>query len=407
MIMITVIESDARLGSRADENGLAAIEGWPVAQCAEDVDALDRLVLVGLADLLARTTDIAAADGSDPQAFADRMSASLEHRWVVERWLNDLLAAGLMEAIGDGRVRLVERPRRKDLTAARDRMIDACVRLGYAASLPTLLLDSLRHAVDLLQGRVNVQSILYPDGDATAALEVYGTNVVSRYLNAAAASVVADLAHSRSAPLRILELGAGVGATSEHILGTLGASSVTHYVFTDLSPHFLHIARERFADEPWAHKMRFATVDITVPIADQLGNSSADRDGYDVVLAATMAHNTVDIDALLREIGVLLAPGGVVVLIETVVEHAQSLTTMPFALSMPDGSGPLARTDVRAGSHRTYLAADEWTAAMVRAGLRPCVDLPRNGHPLEAFSQRLLVAARPDTPTTHAETHDR
>jgi SAM-dependent methyltransferase len=403
--MITVIESDARLGSRADENGLAAIEGWSTTQCAEDVDALDRLVLVGLADLLVRTTDIAAVGGDEPRALAHRMSASPEHRWVVERWLNDLVAAGMVEALGDGRVRLVERPRRTDLTAARDRMIEACARLGYAASLPTLLLGSLRHAADLLQGRVSVQSILYPDGDATAALEVYGTNVISRYLNAAAASVVADLARIRAAPLRILELGAGVGATSEHILGTLGDGNVKHYVFTDLSSHFLRTARERFADEPWVHKMSFATVDITAPLADRLGG--AEHDGYDVVLAATMAHNSIDVDALLREVGVLLAPGGVVVLIETIVEHAQSLTTMPFALSMPDGSGPPARTDVRAGSHRTYLTAHEWTAAMVRAGLRPCVDLPRNGHPLEAFSQRLLVAARPDTPTTHAETHDR
>lgn len=223
--MITVIESDARLGSRADENGLAAIEGWSTTQCAEDVDALDRLVLVGLADLLVRTTDIAAVGGDEPRALAHRMSASPEHRWVVERWLNDLVAAGMVEALGDGRVRLVERPRRTDLTAARDRMIEACARLGYAASLPTLLLGSLRHAADLLQGRVSVQSILYPDGDATAALEVYGTNVISRYLNAAAASVVADLARIRAAPLRILELGAGVGATSEHILGTLGTGT--------------------------------------------------------------------------------------------------------------------------------------------------------------------------------------
>ncbi|MDJ0363089.1 class I SAM-dependent methyltransferase [Rhodococcus sp. H29-C3] len=394
--MNIVIAPDWQLELVADEYGLAAISGWPVASWADEVDALDRLVLVGLADVLARNTDIDGTHGCDRRVLVERVATSAEHRWVVERWLEDLADAGMVDVVDDGRVRLVERPRRQDLTAARKRMIDACVRVGYSTSLPTLLLDSLRYAVDLLRGTVSVQSILYPDGDATTALEVYGTNVVSRYLNAAAAAVVADLACTRAAPLRILELGAGVGATSEHILGALGDARVERYVFTDLSPHFLRIARTRFAREPWAQAMTFVTVDITEPVADQVGGGGPDGVSYDVVLAATMAHNAVDVDVLLREVHDLLAPGGVVVLIETVVEHAQSLTTMPFALSMPDGSGPPERTDIRAGSHRTYLTSDEWTAAMTSAGLRPCVDLPRAGDPLEAFSQRLLVAVRPD-----------
>lgn len=386
----------------ADRSGLAAIMGWPIATCADDVHALDRLVLIGLADLLARNTDIAGPDGIDTRTLQERLSACPEHRWIIERWLADLVAAKMVLTLGDDRFRLVARPRRGELTEARDRMIEACARLGYAKALPTLLLDSLRYAVELVQGTVSVQSILYPDGDATAALEVYGNNVVSRYLNSAAAAVVADLAHTRSEPLRILELGAGVGATSEHILRALGDEGTDTYVLTDLSPHLLRIARARCAEEPWMNQVTFTTLDITENLADQLIRSQT-PDRYDVVVAATMAHNAVDIDVLFREVHDLLVPGGAVVLIETVVEHSQSLTTMPFALSMPDGTGPRARTDVRAGSHRTYLTADEWTAAMASAGLRPCVNLPHTDHPLDAFSQRLLVAVRPDPHNTRGD----
>lgn len=400
--MNIIIESDGLFENVADQSGHAAIDGWPIATCADDVAALDRLVLLGLADVLARNTDIAGPDGSDTRALEECMAACPEHRWIVERWLTDLVAADMVVLLGDDRFRLIAQPRRQDLTAARDRMVEACARLDYAKALPTLLLDSLRHAIDLVQGTVSVQSILYPDGDATAALEVYGSNVVSRYLNAAAASVVADLAHTRTEPLRILELGAGVGATSEHILKALEDADTETYVFTDLSPHLLRIAQARFADEPWMNTMTFATLNITENLADQLPRSVV-PDRYDVVLAATMAHNAIDIDVLLRDVHDLLAPGGALVLIETVVEHSQSLTTMPFALSMPDGSGPQARTDVRAGSHRTYLTADEWTTAMASAGLRPCVNLPRTDHPLDAFSQRLLLAVRPDPHNTRGD----
>ncbi|MGB2951317.1 MAG: class I SAM-dependent methyltransferase [Rhodococcus sp. (in: high G+C Gram-positive bacteria)] len=401
--MNTVTESVCSWADRADENGLAAIEDWPTSQCVDDVDALDRLVLLGLADVLASTTAIARTGGTDMRASIESVGVCEGHRWVVERWIGEMVDAAMVEVLEDGRVRLAERPRRGELTSARERMVEACTRMGYSAALPNLLLDSLRHAVDMLRGRVSVQAILYPDGDGEASLEVYGGNVVSRYLNAAAASVVTDLADVRGAPLRILELGAGVGATSEPILQALGPGALSNYVFTDVSPHVLRIARERFADRPWTDALTFATLDITETLTDQLADRTGNCEGYDIVLAATMAHNAIDVDALLRESAGLLAPGGIVVLIETVVEHAQSLTTMPFALSTPNGSGPPARTDVRAGSHRTYLTAREWTDAFTRAGLRPCIDLPRDGDPLEAFSQRLLVAIRSDAPTTHAE----
>lgn len=393
--MNIVIELGGHLSRVADAGGLAMIGGWSGATCSDDVDALDRLILLGLADLLARNTGIAGPDGSCLRALEDDMGACLQHRWIVARWLTDLVAADMVVLQGDGRFTLRARPRRQDLTAARDRMVLACSRLDYAEALPTLLLDSLRHATDLLQGRVSVQSILFPNGDASAALEVYGSNVVSRYLNAAAASVVADLARRRTARLRILELGAGVGATSEHVLGALAGTDVDNYVLTDLSPHLLRVAQERSAHSAETVTTTFATLDITANLADQLRPLPV-PDRYDVIIAATMAHNAIDVGVLLREAHDLLAPRGALVLIEPVVEHSQSLTTMPFALSMPDGSGPPVRTDTRAGSSRTYLSVDDWTTAMTSAGLRPCVNLPRAGHPFEAFSQRLLVAVRPD-----------
>lgn len=407
--MIIVSITDADLEVRADRSGLAAVGDVSGMSCASDVEALDSVVLLGLAAEFARATEIGGEKGVTVAEVEQAFGATPRHAWVVGRWLADLVEFGMVDRMPGHRFRMATRPTRSQLTQAREYMIDACARLGYARSLSTMLLDSLRHAPGLLSGSVPVQAILYPDGDPATALEVYGDNVISTYLNAAATSVVASIASESTAPLRILELGAGIGATSEHVLSALcpdrpgdasseGASppaALGEYVFTDLSPHLLAIARSRFADRSWARHVTYKVVDITGSLAEQVSGASG---RFDVVMAATMAHNALDVNGLLEQTHDLLAPGGAVLLVETVVERPQSLTTMPFALSNPDGSGPPERTDVRAGSHRTYLSRSEWIAALRGADLMPCVDLPQDGHPLDSFSQRLFVATRKNAP---------
>ena len=51
---------------------------------------------------------------------------------------------------------------------------------------------------------------------------------------------------ARAAPLRILEIGAGTGGTTAHVLPRLPAGGV-EYTFTDVGPLFVARARERFA----------------------------------------------------------------------------------------------------------------------------------------------------------------
>ncbi|GAA1616994.1 hypothetical protein GCM10009733_011640 [Nonomuraea maheshkhaliensis] len=367
------------LNDRADHAGHTAIAGAATGGTAEAVQDLDRLILLGIVADLRRRTRLRDGGPHDPGAVAQDLAAAPRHQWIVGHWLAALHEHGMVSRHDAGGYHGPHAPRRAELAEARARMESARAALGYSAELADLMLRSLRELPALLRDEVGVQALLYPDGEPATAEAVYRGNLISRYLNAAAADVLRDLAERTGRPLRILELGAGIGATTADLLPALDGHPVEFYLFTDLSPFFLDTARRRFG----AGFLRYALLDIARDLPHQPG-------GLDLVVAATMAHNAPHVGRLLDQIAALLAPGGRVVLIETVREHPQSLTSMPFALST--AAGPPERYDGRAGTTRTYLRREEWLAALEDSGLRVDVDLPRQGDPLTALSQRLFVA---------------
>jgi len=357
-----------------DALGTVAVEAAPAL-----IRDLDMAALLGIGDLVGR----AAATVELPAAPADVVPATERHRWIPGHWARALAEEGLVALDDTGRLHRVEAPRRSELTAARETISTATAGLGYPPALATYLLDSLRALPALLRDEISAQSLLFRDSEPDTAEAIYRDNPVNRYLNAAAAAVVADLANDRGG-LRVLELGAGTGATTADLLPALGGGS--DYLFTDLSPLFLRDARERFACFPF---VRFGLVDFARSIADQCQGGH-----FDLVVAVNTAHNAVDVRDLLGEIAGLLGPGGALLLIETCHEHHQSLASMPFLLSPRTGEQPVRRTDQRAGTTRTYLTGPEWCAAATGAGLRPAVELPPPAHPLAAFSQRLSTFIR-------------
>jgi SAM-dependent methyltransferase len=370
------------LETAAHTRGRAAAGPAVTDDIPELVRELDLAVLLGIGEVVAR----AAAKAALPADPADVVPAAERHRWIAGHWARALASEGLAELDDAGRLAHVAKPRRAELVAARETITRAAAGLGYPPALADYVLDSLRALPALLRDEVTAQALLFRDSERETADAVYRDNPINRYLNAAAAAVVAELARDGGG-LRVLELGAGTGATTADLLPVLVGTG-SDYLFTDLSPLFLRDAAERFADYPFLH---FGLVDFTGAIAEQHPGN-----GFDLVVAVNTAHNATDVSDLLGQITGLLRPGGALLLIETCHEHHQSLASMPFFLSPRPGGLPVRRTDHRAGTTRTYLTADEWAAA-AGARLRRVVDLPPPGDPLAAFSQRLAVFIRPDT----------
>ena len=80
----------------------------------------------------------------------------------------------------------------------------------------------------------------------------------AKFFNGLMAEVVAAAQRAAGRPLRILEIGAGTGGTTAHILPRLQGQDV-EYTFTDIGPLFVNAARERFGANAFMH---FQTLDL-------------------------------------------------------------------------------------------------------------------------------------------------
>lgn len=211
-----------------------------------------------------------------------------------------------------------------------------------------------RGLAEVLRGRLDPLTLLFPPDGRDSAAQVYGTAPSARLYNRLAAEAVGALARSAARPLRVLEIGAGTGATSTALLAALPSGS--RYCFTDVSPLFLHEAEARLRDAPV--ETSFRRLDIEQAPAAQ----GFEPGGFDLVVAANVLHATADLRRTLAHARSLLAPGGVLLLIETVARRAWA----DLSFGLTEGwwrfsDAPLRRDDA-------LLGVDDWLALLASAG---------------------------------------
>lgn len=191
-------------------------------------------------------------------------------------------------------------------------------RATRAQTYLELMQRTLPALADLLRGRIPATDILFPGGSLQEVERVYRHNDVAMRLNGLLAeAVTARLAAHRAAdggrPFRILEIGAGTGATTGSVLDALSQAGLAPdaYVFSDLSTAFLSAAASRFGSRRgWFETAR---IDITSDpwLADDVRPLS-----FDLVIAANVLHATPSIRSTLNHTKAFLRPGGLLLLHE-------------------------------------------------------------------------------------------
>jgi hypothetical protein len=176
--------------------------------------------------------------------------------------------------------------------------------------------------------------------------------------------------------LRVLEIGAGTGATTQAVAAALPPSAAYH--FTDISDLFLERARARFAGYP---NMSYGRFDFDVSLADQ-GYAPGQ---YDLIVAANAVHACTDLATTLREIRTLLAPGGMLALVESTTPFAW----FDFTTCLIEGWRKHAdglRTD------GPLLRPEAWRRALIEAGFAEVGAWPEQGSPGDTLGQHVILA---------------
>ncbi|MCC6456108.1 MAG: SDR family NAD(P)-dependent oxidoreductase [Caldilineaceae bacterium] len=239
-------------------------------------------------------------------ALAAQLEIAPQHRRLFERMLDLLAQDGYGKRDGTGwQAYLPLEPRNPQ--AHLSTLLD-----HYPAFKAELTLAGRcgRHWAEALQGKQDPLELLFPDGSLAEAEKMYHESPLLRGQNILAGEAVqaAISPLPKDRPVRILEIGAGTGGTTVRVLPHLDPEQA-HYTFTDVSPLFVNRARARFQRFSF---VEFRPLDIERPPESQ-GFASHQ---FDIVLAANVLHATADLRRTLQHVSDLLAPGGMMLLIE-------------------------------------------------------------------------------------------
>jgi SAM-dependent methyltransferase len=317
-----------------------------------------------------------------PEEILAAARVAPQHHALIRRWLRVLADRKVIEREGEGfrgtpLVDPVSVDRAWDTAAA------AWQRGLGAPEFVAYLRRNAECLPQLMTGEQQAALLLFPEGRTEVADAVYGDTVTARYLNTAVASAVRSLAAVRNTarPLRVVEVGAGTGATTAAVAAALTEGGrrtpPVDYLFTDVSHFFVAAAKERYARHRW---IRHGLYDIDRdPAAQGLDPGSAD-----VVIAAGVLNNARDTDATVRSLVGLLAPGGWLLITEPTREHLEILASQAFMMT--------AAEDARRTSDTTFLSRRQWLDVLAGAGVGQVVTAPDENHPLAPLGQRLFAA---------------
>ena len=297
------------------------------------------------------------------------------YRHLVRRWLDRLVGLHVLRTDGSRYIaeKALPDPQLAQLWEEADRLFtDNRALLAY-----------VRHCGELvgavLRGQESPLETLFPGGSAQLAEDLYERSATMRYVNgiAAAAFSAAAAGVSPGRSLRVLEVGAGTGGTSKAVLPVLPADR-TRYVFSDVSDLFLDRARERFAAYPF---MEYRLFDMERDLQAQ-GLAAG---SFDAIVSANAVHASTDLRLALRRLRELLAPGGLLVLVESTTHFDWFDMTTGLIEGWQHFADDL-RTD------NPLLPPQTWTAALRDAGFEEAMALPGENSVAAHLGQHVIVA---------------
>lgn len=272
--------------------------------------------------------------------------ASRYHRWTL-RALNHLCDLGLMQQ-QNGQFSLVE-----NLTTG-----DLSVQAKFCEALLTRVMGLDPHeACWFTLGALRLKEILREEFHSAELYTAEETAVIYQKLFRDSHDQLTELTRllaGNTKHLNILEVGAGLGSASQHLIPAL-ASVCNRYVFTDISQYFLRRAKDLFSQFSFV-EYELCNLDVSPEI------QGFENGTYDVIYASSVLHDVSDIKRTLRYLRSLLAPGGLLVFLE----ETKFWRSFDLTMGLQQGFDTFADTAVR--EHNPLIARKQWELLLKEVG---------------------------------------
>lgn len=245
-----------------------------------------------------------------------------------------------------------------------------------------------KNILPVLRGEEDPLQLMFGGDDILD--RVYRRTATLNHLPAQQKAFLQVLAKNKT-DLRVLEVGAGVGSSTRNIMDALApvgkdgisvTSSVSHYMYTDISASFFEEARENF--QAYSGIMEYAVLDAELDVSVQ----EFEIGSYDLVVAQNVIHATENLVSTLSNLRKLLVPGGRLLLQEG-IRQDQFWTSISF--------GQLPGWWMRQGEEpgrewMPWVSSEQWNNVLVQSGYTGAqFELPDSYDP-ELHTQSLFVA---------------
>lgn len=218
------------------------------------------------------------------------------------------------------------------------------------------------HNEAVLRGKASALEVLFPS-DTSFVPETEDSPDEHHLYSLLCRELLSRMIKNKSGVVRVIEIGAGTGMLTEVILPAITGNNV-EYFFTDISQAFVNSAKRHFKDPA----LNFAILDISREPAGQ-GYTPA---SFDLVLALNVIHATPDLKHTLNNLRSLLAPGGII----AIIEEVRSSRWMDLTWGLTDGWWSYTDLDLR--KNGPLISSDKWKEVLIRSGFSKAAAFPEN-----------------------------
>lgn len=280
-------------------------------------------------------------------------------RKIMTQWADSLAEAGIFEKKNE---RYCHTGSRTDKDVLKNFRFE---EMNYWNAALEFLSDCEENIISVLKGEKSSLSLLFKDGKSDIADNLYGDNPVSAaYNNIIAETVkafITDFPEKRT--VRILEIGAGVGANSAAVLEKISGLDYT-YDFTDMSPIFHEIAKDKLEKYD---NVRYKLLDIDKSVSEQGYQAGS----YDLIISGNVLHDSTDAGKALVNLRTLLGSNGALIMLEVTQKRQFHKISMGLTDSYSAYSDKL-----RLEQNSPLLEYEQWEKLISRAGYSDISSIP-------------------------------
>lgn len=312
------------------------------------------------------------------ESLANEIGAVSQHKRLINRMMEMLLEVEILRTVDSG-WEVVKEPESYDPNKQIETFLS---RYPIIEAELTLLKRCGSNLAEVLRGKCDPLPLLFSEEDSITAAMLYqdtpGALAGNTLFQKTVTTALEHLPSDRK--LRILEIGAGTGGTTSYILPKLPPEQ-TEYIYTDVSPLFLDKAQEKFKDYSF---VQYKLLNI---------EKSPDEQGfgfhqYDMVLASNVLHATRDLRETIEYVHQLLAPQGMLVLLEGTAR----LRFIDLMFGLTEGWWRFTDNNLRP-SH-PLLDTNEWRTFLMKNGFSQVETLSSSPEEGGILSKQAVIIAK-------------